>query len=128
MLFSAYFTRTLRREIDVIVELIAEIASQTRDPRFVPILASRLTSSGISPAERTAAIERLVQIGGSEATELLVRVFDSLTPMQQEPVLGHLWREDPARALPLAEKLVSTATAVLPPPKKPAPPSSCSEA
>ncbi|HVJ66772.1 MAG TPA: HEAT repeat domain-containing protein, partial [Caulifigura sp.] len=86
----------------------ASIAALTRDPRFVPILATRLATSGASPAERTAAIERLVQIGGSEATESLVRAFDSLMPMQQELVLGHLWREDPARALPFAEKLIAS--------------------
>jgi tetratricopeptide (TPR) repeat protein len=85
-----------------------EIATRTRDPRFVPLLASRLSSGSTSVPERAAVVERLAQIGGAAAMEVLVRQFDELTPAEQNVVLAQLWREDPDRALPFAERLISS--------------------
>ena len=85
-----------------------DIASRARDSRFVPLLASRLSSESTSLPDRAVVVERLAAIGGTAAMEILVRQFDSLSPAEQKVVLSQLWREDPDRALPFAEKLIGS--------------------
>lgn len=93
--------------------LALDIAARTRDSRFVPLLAARISSPSVAPAERSITVERLTQIGGAEATDVLVKHFDSLAPMEQDTVLGQLWHEDPDRAVPFAEKLIRSADSSL---------------
>src|SRR5204863_707152 len=90
-----------------------DIAARTRDPRFVPLLASRLTSSSTPVPERAAVVDRLATIGGAAAMEILTRQFNSLTPGEQKVILRQLWREDPERSLPLAVGLIASSDAEL---------------
>jgi tetratricopeptide (TPR) repeat protein len=92
--------------------IAASMATRTRDPRFVPVLAARLSNPS-SPQERKAVVERLAQIGGDAATAELIKHFDSLSSSEQETALSHIWMEDPALAFPLAEKLIGSSDATL---------------
>ncbi len=88
--------------------LALDIASETRDARFVALFAARLHGAKAATPDRSLLIEQLTRIGGSEATSILTEVFDSLTPPEQSQVLGHVWREDPERALPIAMRMVAS--------------------
>ncbi len=86
----------------------SEIAVQTRDPRFVGPMARRISAPGTSAGERRHLVEQLSQIGGMEVTEVFAEQFTRFSETEQETALSHLWREDPGRALPIAERLVTT--------------------
>ncbi|QDT53350.1 Tetratricopeptide repeat protein [Caulifigura coniformis] len=86
----------------------SRIATWSRDPRFVPMLATRLSSASITAAERTVVVEQLTQIGGSTALDALMKHFDAMSATEQTGVLNQLWREDPPRAVPYAERLISS--------------------
>jgi HEAT repeat protein len=93
--------------------IAAQVAIETRDPRFVAILGAKLASTTLPPSERQAIVERLAQIGGSAATEALMGVFDRLSPTEQEVALGQIGREDPSRAVALAIRSVGTSDSSL---------------
>jgi len=86
----------------------SRIAMWSRDPRFVPMLAARLSSASLTAAERAVVTEQLTQIGGSIALDTLMKHFEAMSATEQTGVLNQLWREDAPRAVPYAERLISS--------------------